>query len=161
MQTAGPIRISVYLRLARFCFQELAMLVKQILNNNVVSAVDEDGLEVILTGRGLLNTHNGARINRDAIDKIFRLEDSHVSARFKDLVSEVPMDILQLTADIITHARGVLTHKLSDGLYVTLADHLHLRCNDKKTMKFYPIRWSGKSAIFTPQSMRLAARRSE
>ena len=28
------------------------MLVKQILNNNVVSAVDEDGLEVILTGRG-------------------------------------------------------------------------------------------------------------
>ena len=86
------------------------MLVKQILNNNVVSAVDEDGLEVILTGRGLgFNTHNGASIDRDAIDKIFRLEDSQISARFKDLVSEVPVDILQLTADIITHARSVLT----------------------------------------------------
>ncbi|VTP14891.1 Transcription antiterminator LicT [Phytobacter ursingii] len=115
------------------------MLVKQILNNNVVSAVDEDGLEVILTGRGLgFNTHNGARINRDAIDKIFRLEDSHVSARFKDLVSEVPMDILQLTADIITHARSVLTHKLSDGLYVTLADHLHFALQRQKNNEILP-----------------------
>lgn len=115
------------------------MLVKQILNNNVVSAVDEDGLEVILTGRGLgFNTHNGASIDRDAIDKIFRLEDSQISARFKDLVSEVPVDILQLTADIITHARSVLTHKLSDGLYVTLADHLHFALQRQQNNEVLP-----------------------
>lgn len=115
------------------------MLVKQILNNNVVSAVDEDGLEIILTGRGLgFNTRTGASIDRDAIDKIFRLEDSQVSARFKDLVSEVPVDILQITADIITHARSVLAHKLSEGLYVTLADHLHFALQRQQNNEVLP-----------------------
>jgi beta-glucoside operon transcriptional antiterminator len=115
------------------------MLVKQILNNNVVSAVDEDGLEIILTGRGLgFNTHAGDSIERDAIDKIFRLEDSQISARFKDLVSEVPVDILQITADIITHARTMLTHKLSEGLYVTLADHLHFALQRQKNNEILP-----------------------
>lgn len=102
------------------------MLVRQILNNNVVSAVDDNGLEVILTGRGLgFNTHHGARIHPCEAEKIFRLEDSLISARFKDLISEVPIDILQLTADIVSLARETLNHKLSEGLYVTLADHLH------------------------------------
>ncbi len=78
------------------------MLVKQILNNNVVSAIDERGLEVILTGRGLgFNTHTGASVDTRAIEKIFRLQDSQVSARFKDLISEVPVEILQLTDDIV------------------------------------------------------------
>ncbi|MCS2154200.1 PRD domain-containing protein [Scandinavium goeteborgense] len=115
------------------------MLVKQILNNNVVSAVDEDGLEIILTGRGLgFNTRAGDTIERNAIDKIFRLEDSQISARFKDLVSEVPVDILQITADIISHARTMLTHKLSEGLYVTLADHLHFALQRQKNNEILP-----------------------
>ncbi|QKN81896.1 BglG family transcription antiterminator LicT [Scandinavium goeteborgense] len=115
------------------------MLVKQVLNNNVVSAVDEDGLEIILTGRGLgFNTRAGDSIERNAIDKIFRLEDSLISARFKDLVSEVPVDILQITADIISHARTMLTHKLSEGLYVTLADHLHFALQRQKNNEILP-----------------------
>lgn len=120
------------------------MLVRQILNNNVVSAVDDNGLEVILTGRGLgFNTHNGARLHPHDAEKIFRLEDSRISARFKDLVSEVPVDILQLTADIVSLAREKLKHKLSEGLYVTLADHLHFalqRYNDNALLA-NPLEW--------------------
>ncbi|WP_342321441.1 PRD domain-containing protein [Kosakonia sp. BYX6] len=120
------------------------MLVKQILNNNVVSAIDEHGFEVILTGRGLgFNTQSGASVNAQAIEKIFHLQDSQVSARFKDLVSEVPVEILQLTADIITLAKTHLAHKLSEGLYVTLADHLHfaLQRNQSSEVLPNPLEW--------------------
>lgn len=120
------------------------MLVKQILNNNVVSALDESGLEVILTGRGLgFNTQSGARVNAGAIEKIFRLQDSTISARFKDLVSEVPVDILQLTDDIVSLARTSLGHKLSEGLYVTLADHLHfaLQRSENSEVLANPLEW--------------------
>jgi len=120
------------------------MLVRQILNNNVVSAIDDNGLEVILTGRGLgFNTHNGASIHPHEAEKIFRLEDSSISARFKDLVSEVPIDILQLTADIVSLAREQLNHKLSEGLYVTLADHLHfaLERHKNNALLANPLEW--------------------
>ncbi|MDD7996077.1 BglG family transcription antiterminator LicT [Kosakonia radicincitans] len=120
------------------------MLVKQILNNNVVSAIDDRGFEVILTGRGLgFNTQNGAIVNEQAIEKIFHLQDSQVSARFKDLISEVPVEIVQLTADIVTLARSQLSHKLSEGLYVTLADHLHfaLQRHEKHEQLPNPLEW--------------------
>lgn len=120
------------------------MLVKQILNNNVVSALDEHGFEVILTGRGLgFNTQSGDRVNMDAIEKIFHLKDSRLSARFKDLVSEVPVEIVQLTADIVALARETLPHKLSDGLYVTLADHLHFALQRSETGESLanPLEW--------------------
>ncbi|MDU2938470.1 MAG: PRD domain-containing protein [Enterobacteriaceae bacterium] len=120
------------------------MLVKQILNNNVVSAQDDRGIEVILTGRGLgFNTRVGARINNEAIEKIFRLENSQISARFKDLVAEVPVETLLLTADIVTLAREKLAHKLSEGLYVTLADHLHyaLQRHSRQEELPNPLEW--------------------
>ena len=120
------------------------MLVRQILNNNVVSAVDDNGLEVILTGRGLgFNTRNGARIHLHEAEKIFRLQDSGISARFKDLVSEVPIDILQLTADIVSLAHETLKHKLSEGLYVTLADHLYfaLERHKNNALLANPLEW--------------------
>lgn len=120
------------------------MLVKQILNNNVVSATDEHGLEVILTGRGLgFNTQNGASVDKQAIEKIFRLEDSSLSARFKDLISEVPVEIVQLTADIVTMVRSALTHNISEGLLITLADHLHfaLKRQHDNALVTNPLEW--------------------
>lgn len=120
------------------------MLVKQILNNNVVSAVDEQGLEVILTGRGLgFKTQNGASVDKQAIEKIFRLEDPALSVRFKDLISEVPVEIVQLTADIVAMVRSNLAHSVSEGLLITLADHLHfaLKRQQNNELISNPLEW--------------------
>ncbi|CCK06146.1 Beta-glucoside bgl operon antiterminator, BglG family [Cronobacter sakazakii 696] len=78
------------------------MIIKQILNNNVVSAVDERGQEVIVTGRGLgFNARVGETVNSSHIEKTFRLHDDTVSARFKVLLDEIPVEIVQLTDDIV------------------------------------------------------------
>lgn len=109
-----------------FCFLELAMLIKQILNNNVVSVSDASGAECILTGRGLgFNARVGDVVNERNVEKTFRLDDNTIADRFKVLLNEVPVEVIQLTDDIITLARNTLSHAVSDVLYVSLADHLH------------------------------------
>ena len=101
------------------------MIIKQILNNNVVSAVDERGQEVILTGRGLgFSANAGEAVELAKVEKTFRLHDDTISARFKVLLDEVPVEIVQLTDDIVALARQTPGLKLSEGIYVTLADHL-------------------------------------
>lgn len=102
------------------------MRIKQILNNNVVSVCDGSGAEFILTGRGLgFNASVGDAVDERNVEKTFQLADSSVSARFKVLLNEVPVEIIQLTDDIVSLARQSLERGLSDVLYVTLADHLH------------------------------------
>ncbi|MCU5775261.1 PRD domain-containing protein [Erwiniaceae bacterium BAC15a-03b] len=102
------------------------MLIKQILNNNVVSVSDANGGEYILTGRGLgFNASAGDIVDADKVEKTFRLSSHTVSDRFKVLLNEVPVEIIQLTDDIITQAQSSLSHQLSETLYVSLADHLH------------------------------------
>ncbi|UVO06685.1 PRD domain-containing protein [Pectobacterium polonicum] len=104
----------------------MTFYIKQILNNNVVSAMDSSGNELILTGRGLgFEAHVGDRIPADKVEKTFHLHDDKIYSRFMVLLNEVPMEIIQLTDDIVHLAQHALNYKISEGLYVSLSDHLH------------------------------------
>jgi beta-glucoside operon transcriptional antiterminator len=101
------------------------MLIKQILNNNVVSAADIDGSELILTGRGLgFKVRPGDEVDVSVAEKIFSLKDQQVNSRFKTLLSELPLDIIELTDDIVSLANASLPGKLSEAVYTSLADHI-------------------------------------
>ncbi|ACS84573.1 BglG family transcription antiterminator LicT [Musicola paradisiaca] len=120
------------------------MRITQVLNNNVVSVIDNQGQELILTGCGLgFHSHTGEEVDDSRIEKIFRLQDDAISARFKDLVHEVPLAVLQLTDDIVELARRTLQQRLSEGIYVTLADHLTfaLNCQRDGTVIRNPLHW--------------------
>ena len=66
------------------------MRIKQVLNNNVVSAVDASGVELILTGRGLgFNTTAGDDVPENNIEKIFRRHDDKHYQSFKVLLNEI------------------------------------------------------------------------
>lgn len=120
------------------------MIIKQILNNNVVSVSDSSGAEFILTGRGLgFNASTGDRVDETKIEKTFHLTSHVVSSRFKVLLNEIPVEIIQLTDDIISHAQQSLSHTLSEALYVSLADHLNfaLQRHEKGQEIHNPLEW--------------------
>ncbi|MEC5344382.1 PRD domain-containing protein [Brenneria populi] len=120
------------------------MKIKQILNNNVVSVLDNQGQELILTGCGLgFNSKNGQQVDESRIEKIFHLRDNAISARFKDLVDQVSLEVLQITDDIVELAKAQLQQKLSEGIYVTLADHLNfaLQCQQNGVAIQNPLQW--------------------
>ena len=120
------------------------MIIKQILNNNVVSVSDASGAEFILTGRGLgFNARVGDAVNERFVEKTFSLTDGSVADRFKVLLNEVPMEVIQLTDDIVSLARNSLGYTLSDALYVSLADHLNfaLRRHSEGFEIHNPLEW--------------------
>lgn len=95
-------------------------------NNNIVSAIDDENQEVIIAGRGIgFGSHPDDEIDESKIEKIFRLDNNAVQARFKTLIDEIPLDILELTDDIILLAKEKLEKPLSEVIYVSLSDHIN------------------------------------
>lgn len=101
------------------------MIVRRVLNNSVVDALDDAMREVIVLGRGIgFRAQPGDEIDPAAIEKVFRLDDSTQGSRLAQVAADVPAEILAVTDEIVTLARERLTETLSDSVYAALADHL-------------------------------------
>lgn len=109
------------------------MNIVKIINNNVVSAKDDKGNEVIVTGKGVgFQKKPKDMIPEEKIEKIFRLDDSN-ARRFEELLADIPYEHVQLVVNIVAKANSIVEHKLSKGIYISLLDHIHyaiLRIND-------------------------------
>lgn len=139
----------------------MTQTIKQILNNNVVSAIDAASNERILTGRGLgFEAYIGDIVSEDKVEKTFHLHDDKITSRFMVLLNELPVEIIQLTDDIVRLAQQDLDYKLSEGLYVSLSDHLHYAIERQKQGQEYTILWSGKFATFIKKNIPSRYRRS-
>ena len=56
------------------------MKIDKVMNNNVVSSIDEDGQEIIVVGTGIgFQGKEGKVVDEKKIQKIFRLEDPKTS----------------------------------------------------------------------------------
>jgi beta-glucoside operon transcriptional antiterminator len=97
----------------------------KILNNNAVISV-KDNQETIIVGRGIaFNKRVGEDINEQQIDKIFTLENEDIMKKFKTLISNMPIEYMELSENIISYAKIKLGKKLNDSIYIHLTDHIH------------------------------------
>ena len=131
------------------------MVVHKVLNNNIVSSLDERDREVLLVGRGLgWQAKPGAAIDKKKIDKIFRRDTSASTEKLKQLFLEVDVEVIELSARIIDYARETLKKKLNKNVYITLTDHISFAIERMKqgitfrnalqweTSKLYPAEYS-------------------
>jgi beta-glucoside operon transcriptional antiterminator len=101
------------------------MRIDKIINNNIVSAYDKDGKEVVLMGRGLgFETKKGQAIPMTKVEKIFRIDSQKSFDKFKALLVSLPLEHIQLSSDIIAYAAETLNKKLNQNIYITLTDHI-------------------------------------
>ena len=69
------------------------MTVEKVINNNIVSAYDETGREVVVMGRGIgFGVRAGAVIDNSKIEKVFRIESQGVAEQFKELLANMPLE---------------------------------------------------------------------
>ena len=102
------------------------MKIEKIINNNIVSALDSEGREIVVMGRGLgFGTKAGKEISESKIEKIFRLDSQNTMDRFKELLSNLPLEHIQVSTEIINYAKKVLNRSLNQNIYVTLTDHIN------------------------------------
>ena len=109
------------------------MKIEKVLNNNVVVALDENGAETVLMGRGLgFGRRAGDEAPPDKIEKRFTLHSDQLSDRFQQLITSIPLPHFLMSERIINHAKIALGKELSDSIYVTLPDHISAAVNRYK-----------------------------
>lgn len=102
------------------------MIIKKVINNNIVSACDEMGREVVVMGRGLgFGAKAGMPVDASRAEKIFRIEGRGIAEKFKELLANMPLEYVEISNDIIAFAKRSLKLKLNQSIYVTLTDHIN------------------------------------
>lgn len=102
------------------------MNIHKVINNNVLSAYDGQGMEVVIMGRGIgFQAKAGEPIEESRIEKVFRIENKTLSTRFQKMISNMPLEHMEISADIIAYAKTELNLKLSQSIYIALTDHIN------------------------------------
>ena len=102
------------------------MKIAKIINNNVVRTCVEEGREIIVMGRGVgFKAKEGSTIDEEKVEKIFRLESQNTMDKFKELLVSLPMEHVQISAEIISYAKEVLNRPINPNVYITLTDHIN------------------------------------
>ena len=93
------------------------MKISKVINNNVLSAFDENGQEVVLMGRGLgFKAKTGDDIDESRVQKVFCIENSALSRQFQEMISNIPMEHMQISADIISYAKNECGMELNQSI---------------------------------------------
>lgn len=102
------------------------IIIQKVINNNIISAYEESGAEVIVMGRGIgFKKKQGEIVPADQISKIFRIKSRTLTEQFKELLANMPLERVRISDEIISHAKDHLKLKLNQSIYVTLTDHIN------------------------------------
>ena len=102
------------------------IIIEKVINNNIISAYEKSGAEVIVMGRGIgFKKKQGEEVPADQISKIFRIKSRTLAEQFKELLANMPLERVRISDEIISHAKDHLKLKLNQSIYVTLTDHIN------------------------------------
>lgn len=110
------------------------MTIEKVINNNVVTAIDESNQEVVLMGKGIgFQAKSGETIPKNKIEKKFVLSGQAEIGKFGEVVSTIPMEHLDVCVEIINYATEILGKRLSSSIYISLTDHINFALERYKT----------------------------
>ncbi len=102
------------------------MIIKQILNNNVVISENDKNEEIVVMGRGLaFGAKKGQVIPEDRIQKVFTDEKNCDFSHFTKLLSEIDLVNFEFIENLINYVKSTLGKKLNNSIYITLTDHIN------------------------------------
>lgn len=101
------------------------MKIDKIINNNLIRTFDNNGKEILLMGCGLgFQKKIRDTIDRSKIEKIYAIENKNDSNKLMNLLSEIPLEYIQVSNEIISYAKYSLGKRLNDNIYISLTDHI-------------------------------------
>jgi beta-glucoside operon transcriptional antiterminator len=101
------------------------MKIAKVINNNVISVIDENNKELVIMGRGIaFQKRPGDVVEEEKIEKIFKLDNQDVSEKFKTLLYDIPLEYMEIAEAIINYAKVTMGKKLNESIYVSLTDHI-------------------------------------
>lgn len=102
------------------------VVIRRLLNNNVVITEDKYGEEIIVMGKGIgYQKSKGDVIDESKINKIFSIANREVSSKLQELLNNIPIEHMKLSDEIIEYAQSRLGKKLNESIYISLSDHTY------------------------------------
>lgn len=102
------------------------LLVKKVLNNNVIIAEHPDYDEVVLLGKGIgFGKKTGEEVAGDRAEKFFVLKDSDEQTQYMNLLEYVDENFIGLMNEFIDKLEMKFGAKLNEHIHVGLTDHLY------------------------------------
>ena len=88
--------------------------------------LDENNQEQVVTGRGLaFKRRVGDPLDETAITQIFTLAKHQPLDKIQELLTGIPLDIMEVVEEIVSYARETLKKEIHDSVYLTLMDHIN------------------------------------
>ena len=101
------------------------LIIRYVLNNNLISTIGKDGQEIIVKGEGVgFQKKKGDVVDTRKIEKIFTFIDSTNEKRFRKTIESIPSEFIDLADRIIQFAKDKYNIHMTDILYLSLSDHL-------------------------------------
>ena len=115
------------------------MKVLRPINNNVVSAIDDGGDEIIIIGTGIgYKACTGTPVSRDKVQKIYRMDIRDDGRRAHEALELLPGEFIELAADVFEYAKNTLQKTLYERTVIALADHIYFAaCRYREGMEFH------------------------
>lgn len=123
------------------------MKIVKAINNNVISAKDDNGRELVLMGKGIgFKVKENELVNEEHIEKIFYMDSQSSVDQLKELLTHLPLEHFKVSNDIISYAKENLNKKMNQNIYITLTDHISFAIERyKQGMMFHnPLLWEVK-----------------
>lgn len=120
------------------------MIIHQVLNNNLISALDENRQEILLWGKGIgWHSKKGQAVDESKVEKVFRMDTLDSTERLKQLLGETETEAIEASAQIVEYARKTLNKELNKNVYITLTDHISFAVErQRKGIAFHNVlRW--------------------
>lgn len=100
--------------------------IEKILNNNVVTSINENNEEIIIMGKGIAFKKKVKDIIvEENIEKIFTLSNPNINNKFIDLISSIPLEYTVISEKIIRYAKEKTGKKFNESIYISLTDHIY------------------------------------
>ena len=104
---------------------ETLMKIIKIVNNNIVTSLDEQNREIIVMGRGLgFGRKPGMPIEDEKVEKVFRLNSAGENQKLVDIIQDIPLEHIKAADQIIEYAKSILGERLKETIYLSLIDHI-------------------------------------
>lgn len=102
------------------------MIIKKILNNNVVITLDDNDKEIIVMGKGLAyGKRNEESIDPSKISKTFSMSLKPAQSKMIKMLEDIPIEYMEISDQVIQKAKRELNSEIDDSLYISLTDHIH------------------------------------
>lgn len=94
-------------------------------NNNIILAT-ENGQDVIVLGKGVgFITRPGEEVDMSLVEKVYVPQEKAQLGRFKDILADLPYEIVILAGKIVELGKQRLSQYLNQSIVIALADHFN------------------------------------